>query len=361
MDIRTKLALVLVCVALASMVVPGLFAYRTAATMLRDASVRQLDAVAESKSRDLNRVIAGWRDRVRLISSRTQLRLSLAAYGEGDHSGLGQMQRTIADAERGSPEVRRIALFDAQSRLIATAGSAEHAPDASALDTAFGVDFSRVYQGSDGVPKVVLASELVLDDSFIGGVEVVLDAGDIESVASDITGLGRTGEVLVLTRDSDGAPQLLHARRHGEGSPGEALTAAYVQAALEGRREIFTDGMLDDRGQEVWAATRFVPQLAWGVVVKIDKEEELEPIADLRSGMIDLGLALGAFAIASGTLLGFYLGRPIRDLAGLVVRLRHGETELRAEVRGDDEVAVLSEALNEWMDELDHRQSPGQR
>jgi hypothetical protein len=358
MDVRTKLALALVSVALASMVLLGLFAYRTAAGMLRSVSTRQLDALAESKARDLASVIEGWLDRVRLIGSRTQLRLSLEAHEDGDPSVLSGIQRILDDAEQASPEVDRIALFDARRRLLASAGSAEREPDASALDRTHGLDFSRVYYGSDGAPKVVIVSELMLESRFIGGIEVVLDAADIAAVASDFTGLGETGEVLVLAHDEAGQPQLLHAGRHGNAS-GASLDAAYVRAALEGTESVFTEGVFDYRGEEVWAATRFVPQLGWGVVVKVDAEEELAPIAALRSDMIDLGFALGAFAIAGGTLLGFYLARPIRELADVVVRLRNGESGVRAEVRGDDEVAVLSEALNEWIDDLDGRPRRG--
>ena len=64
MDIRTKLALALVSVSLLSMLIVGSFAYQTAAERLRQVSERQLDALAESKWSDLNKVLEGWRDRV---------------------------------------------------------------------------------------------------------------------------------------------------------------------------------------------------------------------------------------------------------------------------------------------------------
>ena len=67
MDIRTKLALALVSVSLLSMLFVGSFAYQTAAERLRQVSERQLDALAESKRSDLNKVLEGWRDRVELV------------------------------------------------------------------------------------------------------------------------------------------------------------------------------------------------------------------------------------------------------------------------------------------------------
>ena len=47
MDIRTKLILALVSVSVASMTVLGVFAYQTSATLFKEVSVRQLEALAQ--------------------------------------------------------------------------------------------------------------------------------------------------------------------------------------------------------------------------------------------------------------------------------------------------------------------------
>ena len=84
MDIRTKLAIILISVSLGSMWLLGFFAYQNSASMLQEISERQLNALAESKAQDLQKVIESWSDRTRLVSSRTQLRLSLNQYNQGN-------------------------------------------------------------------------------------------------------------------------------------------------------------------------------------------------------------------------------------------------------------------------------------
>jgi hypothetical protein len=101
MDIRTKLVFALVAVAVGSMAVLGAFAYRTARDSLRDSSRQRLEAVAVSRLDDLENVTRAWHDRAHLISTRTQLRLSLRAYRSGhDPAERRRITRIIGDALR---------------------------------------------------------------------------------------------------------------------------------------------------------------------------------------------------------------------------------------------------------------------
>lgn len=348
MDIRTKLALALVTVALLSMFVIGSFAYRVSANLLQEISERQLDALAEAKKQDLLGLVEGWRNEVRLIRSRTQLRIRLRDYQAGDETALDDIHRILSDALESTEDVRRLTLFDRNNAVVATVGDSHTAPR---LTPGLSDEEAR-YAGFsiDATPHLIFHSRVRLDDETIGGLEVVVAATNLEALANNYRGLGKTGETLVFAPQSSDNYVLLHTLRHEAGRAVWAKPPDYVRAAAAGVEQLFTDDVRDYRDEEVWVATRFLSDPGWGLVIKIDAEEETSRARMLRGQLIDLGLALGAFAVVGGTLLGFYLARPIRELAEVIERAHQGEVGVRANARSEDELGLLAETLNNYLD-----------
>lgn len=356
MDIRTKLALALVSVSLLSMFLLGTFAYQVSSDLLQEISERQLDALAESKKQDLQQVIESWRTHVRLIRSRTQLRILLREFQQnGDPSGLSEMRRIAEDAQASTEHVQRITLFGRGGNEVVSAGSAPPSPVATLTTEQTDVWYSGFYLGEDGRPKIVFNSSVSLDDEVIGSIEVIIGVTTLENVAGNYRGLGETGETLIFGQKPNRSLELLHTLRHTDVEESWDNPPEYVRAAVAGQERVFTQDVQDYRGNDVWAATRYLPSVDWGLVVKVDAAEESQRALGLRENLIDLALALGAFAVAGGTLLGIYLARPIRELEQVVRRVRQGESSLRANAELDDEIGLLAEALNEYLDHVNNK------
>ncbi len=366
-DMRTKLVFALVAVALGSMLVLGGIMYTRARNLLEEGTLEQLDSLAESKKQSLESVMSGWRDDIGLLASRTQLRLSLRDHNAGrSPEASARIQRILDDAVASVGTVELIGVLDPEGRPVASAGRELQMGSAAPLsDSPSGSQDGIVYRGvafsADGEPRVRFSTDLTLEGERLGTLQTVLNAQRLFELAGNYRGLGDTGETMIVLRDREGTARVLHAVRHSvpEGAElvrsGDPLDPSNL--ALRGEEEIYREGITDYRGQSVWAATRFLPEPGWGLVVKFDSEEESGAIAAFRRDSTRLGLSVSAFAILLGTLLGLHFARPIHDLAGAATRIRDGELDARATVAARDEIGLLAHTFNEMADELEQHVS----
>ena len=349
MDIRTRLSLILVAVSLISMALLGTFAYLTSAGLLQEISLRQLDALAESKKRDLNKVYESWEDKLRLIRSRESLRVSVRDLVlNGSVEARRSVETIIHGITVAVPKITQVIVYDPDGKEIASAGLSKvsHPPVAVHRD----LSYVGTFLTEDGL-WVALNSSVELDGTLVGGIEIIFDASEVIDVTSDYTGLGDFGEALVVMRDAE-MVRVLSPLRFAV--PGSALDD--MSRVFESPGSLSEKSRQDYRGEEVWLASRFLEKPGWGLGVKVDVNEEEQRADLLKDTLFDIALVLSAFVILGAALLGFYLARPIRQLAVIVERMRHGEKGLRADVEGDDEIAYLSESLNLFLDDLEGEQ-----
>lgn len=334
----------------------ALFAYQTSAQLLQEVSIRQLDALAEGKAMDLVKVHQGWRDKTRLIRNGAELQQGLKNLIQThDDTAHQELTKVLSFTALGIEGVERVTVVAIDGKEVCQVGRAQVYAEIELPDGERQIAYQGVHLSEEKGLLVTFTTPLMADGEVIGGIEIVFEANDMEQVASNYTGLGETGEVVVVTPGRNGGVLVLNRLRHSEAlaSPGampNAQISEPVKRVLAGESGVFIDEGLDYRGERVWAATRFLAEPGWGLVVKVDSSEETERADFLRDAMFDIALALSAFAIIGGTLLGFYLARPIHDLALLVQRIREGEGDLRANIKGDDEIAYLGESVNALVD-----------
>lgn len=401
MDIRTRLVLALVFFSLASMTLLGMFAYTTSATLLQKMSLRQLDTLAESKKQEILKVYGGWEDNLRLVKHRTQLRKSIRDYvKQGSRDARRQVERIIQGIVENTAidGIDKLSVFTSDGSEIASFGISDITPSSISSSEA-PVSKDITYEGAhvgthpdkpDGV-QLVLSTDVQLDGEMIGRIELIIDAAKLLDVTTDYTGLGDTGEAFVVmktrvmkttvmkarvmkatvtkttvinTRDmktggmkTSEVLQRLNPPRHQlanwDSRQPLATASDDMRRAFPESRPIVPEEHTDYRGEVVWSVTRLLPVQDWGLVVKVDVNEEEKRVHELRKSLFDIAIALSAFAIIGGALLGFYLARPIRRLAVVVEKIQQGETHIRAEVKGNDEIAYLAKIINLYMDDIE--------
>ncbi|MFO7589061.1 MAG: HAMP domain-containing protein [Gemmatimonadota bacterium] len=369
MDIRTKLVFALAAVTLGSMLVFGWFLNGIADRLLGEGTAEQLESLAESGADALEDIVDGWKERVQLIASRTQLRVSLREYGaSADPDAVARIRRIVEDAAASVHSVAALGVYDVRGGRIATAGPAAGEVPAflSARSTSgpFGeVLFLGVVPAADGLPRVAYTTPLALDGERVGLLFVSLDARRLVELALDYTGLGETGELMIVVPDPDGARTLHPVRHAGHGAAATGATGALLltaqddpsRMALAGDEGVHTEGLRDYRGERVWAATRYLPETGWGLVVKLDADEKRAAIRGFREEMVTLALSLAGIGLLVAVAIGFRFAAPIHALAGVANRIREGDLGARAEVKREDEIGLLARTFNQTADELQAR------
>lgn len=368
MDIRTKLVFALAAVTLGSLLAFGWFLYGIADRMVGEGTEAQLASLAESEADALATILVGWRERVQLVASRTQLRVSLLRWDEtGDEAARARIGTILADAANSALSVAALGVYGVDGRRLAAAGQAAEAVPAELMGPALTamadtVCFLGLVPGAGEDLRVEYEAPLLLDGARVGSLYVLLDARRLVALAADTTGLGQTGELLIVAPDPAGA-RTLHSVRHpldGAETTGPlVLTGADDPAllALRGEEGVFTEGLRDYRGKAVWAATRSIEvgDERWGLVVKLDAAEKRAAILGFRDQMVSLALALAGIGLLVAVLLGFRFASPIHDLAGVANRIREGDLDARADVKREDEIGLLARTFNGMADELQER------
>ncbi|MGD8320357.1 MAG: PAS domain S-box protein [Gemmatimonadota bacterium] len=367
MDIRTKLIFALVAASLGSMFVFGAVVAPRVEGYIRDGTLERLDELAEAKREALRWIIAGWRDGTELVASRTQLRASLDDHTRtGARAPVARIRAILNDAITASRSLTFLQVYDADGGPVASATRGVLA-DLSGLEirTPPPPGDQPAYVGiaftDSGSPQVAFQARMAVDGRTIGTLLAVFDAQELVELSTSHSGLGETGETLILARDGSGALRTLHRTRHGGGTQGAPALSGEMGGLgalpLSDTGPPVSEGITDYRGAEVWAAARPVPEVGWRVVVKEDRAEGMRTAEEFRAWLRRTALVLSAFAILIGAALGLRFALPIHGLAEVANRIRRGEMDARADETRQDEVGVLARTFNQMADELETRMS----
>ncbi len=368
MDIRTKMVLAVVAVALGSMIALGGFMYWFTSRHLKEVRLDQLEGLAESVKEGLVQISSGWEDRVRLIASRTELREILLKNDlTGDLEARARVRQTLTDAESAEPSVESLAVYDAEGEFVGSAGwgTESDLPErlATLPDPEDGVVYERVLSPDHERFRVAYAAPLTSDGTsrgkLVGVLLVRLNARPLVRLTHNREGLGTTGETLIAIRDADGAVRVLKRFRPGTPPMWDEVelrgASDPVSLAMEGMEGSYSEGIMDGREEPVWAAVRYLPETDWGLVVKIDASEGQAPGVAYREMLTDVIISLAALAILLGTVLGLFFAKPIHELAQTANRIREGDLSARAPATSQDEVGLLARNFNQMAEELEQQ------
>jgi methyl-accepting chemotaxis protein len=151
-----------------------------------------------------------------------------------------------------------------------------------------------------------------------------------------------------LVYETDAGPVADDAALLSAGALTETVSNVAVARALAG--ELGGTGYVDRHGHDVIGGYDAVAGLRWAVLVQVERDTTLAPVADQRARALQLALIGGLVAAGFAVLFAWRITSPVRRLTEAARAAAGGRLDGRVEPRGSNELVVLGTAFNSMLD-----------
>jgi methyl-accepting chemotaxis protein WspA len=213
----------------------------------------------------------------------------------------------------------------------------------------------QMYPGRSEPAAFIASPVFNVHGRIIGFVTLELGNQHVFRVFKDYSGLGSTGETMVVMRSGDELTFVAPPRNDSTGAfkyrvkIGSDRSTA-MQRAVQGQRGYGEE--TDYRGLPVAAAWSYLPSYRWGMVVKQDTDEAFALIYVLRSVVV----LLLAATVVLVTVVALWLARkitwPIREAAMVTDRVASGDLTVTCDGKAPGEAGLLLQAIRKMIQDL---------
>lgn len=359
--IRTKLILLFSLTALVPLGGVSFLSIRSMEEQLTQAKLESLSTRARNDGERISAFVQRNVGRLALLTNRVQLRFALAQYLK---EATPENQKVLSSAfEEAMGSIAR----SWRGVILATSGEVLAASDPRLVGKPFpypevlaeGRERNNVaifVRDRDGVVHYYLAGPFILEGEAIGVVAVEASFDEVTVLARNYEGLGESGEVAVLAEDSEGGAVFIVPTRS---DPNAALTRRIAPTEKENpflravrEQATLSPHAVTDKGKVVFAATRRIDIVPWGIVVTMDRSEALGAVRQLRAITTLMSLVAAVVVIIVAVFFARVTTKPILSLTAAVKRFEEGELTIRSTVSSRDELGELSRAFNAMADRL---------
>jgi len=361
MTIHNKLILALLTLSLPLLIITNIIVYSSVKKLLSHNILNHLESVASIQQHRIEDIVKQNSERLRLVASRTQMHLSLDQFlRSADKQHQFKMNKILRDAQASITDFKYICVHSPDGVLVASSGpyriEGENCNEDFFVSAREGNRVDLFYLDADQNISLKTAGPLYLENKFLGVIFIDAKVDNMITAISDYTGLGETGETILAAKNKNGDTVFVMPTRFDR-QAALRLTITKddihipINQAFSGKGMLLTD-KTDYRQIPVLAATRYIEDMNWGIVVKIDKEEAFAPLAKMNAlsfciltGGVSLILFL-SFCFAKS------ITRPILRLTGVANNIADDNFGEQAEESDKDEIGLLAAAFNKMTRKL---------
>jgi two-component system cell cycle sensor histidine kinase/response regulator CckA len=361
MKIKTKLVVVFLALSVPLLVITNIIFYNSEKKTLSHNILNHLESVASIQQHRLSDITEQYAERLRLVTSRTQLRLSLEIFlTSADPKHQVKMDTILQDAQRSIPDFKHLCVYSPDGVIVASSNppmsDKKHLHDDALIRGRESNRIDLLYLDADRNLSLYLVGPLYLKDKFLGTLLINSKVDKMVTAISDYAGLGQTGETVLATKRQDGDTVFIMPTRFDR-QAALRLTIPKddsqipINLAFSGEGQLVT-GANDYRGVPVLAATRYIENVNWGIVVKINRDEAFAPLAKMTSLLATILIGAVCLIIFLSLFLARSITRPIVKLTEVVQNIDRDNFDERAEESHKDEIGELGVAFNRMTGKL---------
>lgn len=336
--------------------------YRTAKADLKQKICTELTAIVIAKKEFITHLIKLRQEQV-LIIARSYIYSTFLEQIKQKNTDPVRLKAEMSNALKyqikGSEIISEIFITDMQGIILASSHEDDLGRDESNSDVFINgrkglylKDFYFDPEVKQKEPQYAIAAPIVdgTTDKFQGVVVVRIQSSVFTKIFKDYTGLGETGETLLVKKFGDEVVFLNNLRHDPYAALKRKVSVDSQESVPCIRSASGQEGIIeakDYRGVEVLAAYCYVPAGGWGLVSKIDVREAFLPLNALRNRKFFLSL----YSIIGITLIAYLFGtritRPLANLALASKQISEGDLSVKVEVvKTQDEIGVLTRSFD---------------
>jgi serine phosphatase RsbU (regulator of sigma subunit) len=190
---------------------------------------------------------------------------------------------------------------------------------------------------------------------FVGVLIVQINNQNIEKAINDYTGLGETGESILLTKFKEEALFVNNTRHAPDAAFKKTISLnqdanQIIAESLKGKNG--SGMMIDYRGEEVLAKWVYVPSLRSALIVKLDTEEAFSSVQVLRNILFVIVLVTLTLVILAAFSVAESFSRPIRKLTLFTRQVALGKLDEQVNIASTNEIGELADSFNQMVNNL---------
>jgi len=336
----------------------GSLTYYLRAQGIRDFLLSELATVRDDKIADIRHWFRERRQAVQIWGDNPGIVRLVEQHVTGQPIEDRELRQQQLDSLRQAYNCHAIGIFDARTGVSILASSGPYSHDV--LDP----DILRLVLEARGVIHTdvrICPTHQVPTVVFAGPVRPIDAEGKIPAVIAFHMDLeqffypevlktslfGEHGEIVLVNRDGVAQSPL----RHVENAEGRhTLSTEAARLAAVGQ----TGGVVseDYYGNRVVAAHGFIPEAGWGIVTLKDYQEATRVTREMTRQVVFTSLGVLVLSSLLALFVSARIAGPAQNIAAVTDSIRQGQLDLRAKLRGPQEIRTVAHNFNSMMDQL---------